>query len=93
MIRTSAIIAAAMVSMTAALAQEELAETAGAETSQASAETLAEAPSETLGALDWPTPVPVDFVCPFKDELDYEPGEISCGVISVPENRRTPTAA
>lgn len=87
MIRTSAIIAAAMVSMTAALAQEELAETAGAETSQASAETLAEAPSETLGALDWPTPVPVDFVCPFKDELDYEPGEISCGFISVPENR------
>jgi len=26
-------------------------------------------------------------VCPFKGEIDYEPGEISCGVITVPENR------
>lgn len=43
------------------------------------------APAQTV--LDWPTPVPVDFVCPFKDEIDYEPGEISCGFITVPENR------
>ena len=26
-------------------------------------------------------------VCPFKGEIEYEPGEISCGVITVPENR------
>jgi pimeloyl-ACP methyl ester carboxylesterase len=26
-------------------------------------------------------------VCPFKGEIDYEPGEISCGMITVPENR------
>ena len=35
----------------------------------------------------WPTPEPVDFVCPFKGDIDYEPGEISCGFITVPENR------
>ncbi|WBQ13608.1 alpha/beta hydrolase [Hyphomonadaceae bacterium BL14] len=26
-------------------------------------------------------------VCPFKGEIDYEPGEVSCGMITVPENR------
>ncbi len=26
-------------------------------------------------------------VCPFKGAIDYEPGEVSCGVITVPENR------
>lgn len=26
-------------------------------------------------------------VCPFKGTIDYEPGEISCGMITVPENR------
>lgn len=35
----------------------------------------------------WPIPQPVDFVCPFKGDIDYEPGEISCGFITVPENR------
>jgi pimeloyl-ACP methyl ester carboxylesterase len=35
----------------------------------------------------WPVPEPVDFVCPFKSDIDYEPGEISCGLIAVPENR------
>jgi len=41
-------------------------------------------------APNWPTPVPVDFVCPFKDAIDYEPGEIACGFITVPENRENP---
>jgi len=27
------------------------------------------------------------FVCPFKDDIDYEPGEIECGLLQVPENR------
>ncbi len=29
-------------------------------------------------------------VCPFKDRIDYEPGEIECGLLSVPENREDP---
>lgn len=29
----------------------------------------------------------IPLVCPFKGEIEYEPGEISCGVITVPENR------
>jgi len=30
------------------------------------------------------------YVCPFKNEIDYEPGEIECGLLQVPENRETP---
>ena len=26
-------------------------------------------------------------VCPFRDRIDYDPGEVSCGLIRVPENR------
>jgi len=26
-------------------------------------------------------------VCPFRSRIDYEPGEIQCGLIQVPENR------
>ena len=29
-------------------------------------------------------------VCPFKEEIDYEPGEIECGLLQVPENRENP---
>lgn len=32
-------------------------------------------------------PGPVDLVCPFRAEIDYEPGQIECGFITVPENR------
>lgn len=35
-------------------------------------------------------PGPVDLVCPFRGEIDYEPGEIECGFITVPENRSNP---
>src|SRR6056297_4139144 len=35
-------------------------------------------------------PAPVDLVCPFRGEIDYEPGEIECGFITVPENRSDP---
>ena len=31
-------------------------------------------------------------VCPFKGEIDYEPGEIECGLLQVPENREDPLA-
>ncbi|GJM09367.1 MAG: cysteine proteinase [Lysobacteraceae bacterium] len=29
-------------------------------------------------------------VCPFKGGIDYEPGEIECGLLQVPENRENP---
>ncbi len=29
-------------------------------------------------------------VCPFKGSIDYEPGEIECGLLQVPENREDP---
>jgi len=29
-------------------------------------------------------------VCPFKGEIEYEPGEIECGLLQVPENREKP---
>ena len=31
-------------------------------------------------------------VCPFKGEIDYEPGDIECGLLEVPENREDPDA-
>ncbi|XBQ17087.1 MAG: alpha/beta fold hydrolase [Oceanicaulis sp.] len=67
----------------AAFAQEDAAPAADA----------APAVSEAQAApavLDWPVPEPVDFVCPFKGEIDYEPGDIACGFITVPENREDP---
>ena len=30
------------------------------------------------------------FVCPFKSNIEYEPGEIECGLLQVPENREKP---
>ena len=29
-------------------------------------------------------------VCPFKSEIDYEPGDVECGLLQVPENREKP---
>ncbi|MGY6629396.1 MAG: alpha/beta hydrolase [Wenzhouxiangella sp.] len=29
-------------------------------------------------------------ICPFRKRIDYEPGEIECGLIRVPENREVP---
>jgi pimeloyl-ACP methyl ester carboxylesterase len=29
-------------------------------------------------------------ICPFKGDIDYEPGEIECGLLQVPENREDP---
>jgi len=55
-------------------------------------EAPAEAASETAPSalvLDWPAPAaPVDVICPF--DFDYEPGALSCGFITVPENRSDP---
>jgi len=80
-------LAAAAALFGAAYAQEEM--TDGVDAAPR-AETLdaAETTEITPAARpDWPVPEPVDFVCPFKDSLDYEPGEIACGFIAVPENR------
>lgn len=33
---------------------------------------------------------PINVVCPFRDDVDYEPGEVTCGFIEVPENRSDP---
>ncbi len=32
-------------------------------------------------------------VCPFKGDIDYEPGDIECALLEVPENRKTRTHA
>jgi hypothetical protein len=29
-------------------------------------------------------------VCPFKGDIEYEPGELECGLLEVPENREDP---
>ena len=29
-------------------------------------------------------------ICPFKGKIDYEPGDIECGLLQVPENRENP---
>ncbi len=31
-------------------------------------------------------------VCPFKGRIEYEPGEIECGLLQVPENREAPNS-
>ena len=31
-------------------------------------------------------------VCPFKGDIDYEPGDIECGLLQVPENRENPNS-
>jgi pimeloyl-ACP methyl ester carboxylesterase len=65
-------------------------------------EVVADSPS-TLTAVDEPAlsprpdvapepewlrkPTPDTVVCPFRGRIDYEPGEIECGLIQVPENR------
>ncbi|WP_421790086.1 alpha/beta fold hydrolase [Hyphobacterium sp.] len=45
------------------------------------------APLEPV-VLDWPVSDVTDVVCPFS--FDYEPGDMTCGFIEVPENRTNP---
>jgi len=49
---------------------------------------FAQSPAEAPAWHDLPGPI--DLVCPFRGEIDYEPGEIECGFITVPENRSDP---
>jgi len=50
-----------------------------------------------------PSPLPADLfardsyridpvVCPFKGDIEYEPGDIECGLLEVPENREDPNS-
>ncbi|NWG71551.1 MAG: alpha/beta fold hydrolase [Parvularculaceae bacterium] len=48
----------------------------------------APAPDDDLFARDSFSVTPI--ICPFKGQFDYKPGEISCGLITVPENRERP---
>jgi len=31
-------------------------------------------------------------ICPFKNDIEYEPGDIECGLLEVPENREDPNS-
>lgn len=43
---------------------------------------------EATPAIEWlRKPAPDAVVCPFRGRIDYQPGEIECGLIQVPENR------
>jgi pimeloyl-ACP methyl ester carboxylesterase len=63
-------------------------------TLSALAQEALEDPNETspLGhEWEWLRDGQVDtLVCPFRGRIDYEPGEIECGLIRVPENREAP---
>jgi len=53
-------------------------------------EALFDAPPPNLFARDSYRIDPV--VCPFKGDIEYEPGDIECGLLQVPENREDPTS-
>ncbi len=60
--------------------------------SSASLQEPDEAVTVDAPALDVPIlrevdPNPTPLVCPFRGTIEYEPGEVSCGLITVPENR------
>ncbi|MEO1137679.1 MAG: alpha/beta fold hydrolase, partial [Pseudomonadota bacterium] len=59
--------------------------TVGEEDTAANAE--AEAPEAVLDLFDKDGFTTRPIVCPFKGAVDYKPGEISCGLLEVPENR------
>ncbi|PWE18243.1 hypothetical protein DDZ18_01140 [Marinicauda salina] len=81
---------AACAGLGAAMAQDAGEAEAPAEAVEPAADAPEAGADSAPTALDWPVPEPVDFVCPFKSEIDYEPGDIACGFISVPENREDP---
>ncbi len=57
----------------------------------AHAQTVADEASDDLPNLYARDSYRIDtLVCPFKGRIDYEPGEIECGLLQVPENREDP---
>jgi len=72
-------------------AQDIAAETPAAEETPAVDATALEAPANEPPALYWgETSAVQDVVCRFRGEIEYEPGEVSCHFITVPENRERP---
>jgi pimeloyl-ACP methyl ester carboxylesterase len=70
-------------------------------TVQAQSETVSEPDPEVVVPAPETVPAPLAFewlrapgfetvVCPFREEVDYKPGEVECGLIKVPENREVP---
>ncbi|MEM9837713.1 MAG: alpha/beta fold hydrolase [Pseudomonadota bacterium] len=87
--------AAALVAASSfAFAQEEPASEAPPELLDAQAEAAVMlddmASGEVAAFFNDSVSAPINVVCPFKGEVDYEPGEVSCGFIEVPENRSDP---
>lgn len=74
--------AAALCSLGAALAQTGAAEDPGADAADAA---IVEGDAVDYFARD--KFMLETIVCPFKGEVKYKPGEISCGLLTVPENR------
>lgn len=81
MLTRSILVLAATIWMGAALAQD----SSPSKLTNSTVPSIQDQQNEVVST--WPVPEPVDFVCPFKNDIDYEPGEISCGLIAVPENR------
>ncbi len=78
--------AAVLMSIGAALAQGETTEDAVAETNDdaATEESVAGASADYFARDKFAVET---IVCPFKGAVKYKPGEISCGLLTVPENR------
>jgi len=87
------VILSALLCATPALAQQAATETAMTDPADAATEAalLDEAVTPPdLFARDTYRTTPI--VCPFKGEIDYEPGDIECGLLQVPENRENPAS-
>ena len=64
-----------------------LASAAGAQEAPGEQALLQDVQAPVLRQVD-PNPTPL--ICPFRGAIEYEPGAIECGLITVPENRERP---
>jgi len=53
-------------------------------------EAVAQTSQPARGALREVDPGLTPLICPFRGAIEYEPGAVECGLITVPENRETP---
>ncbi|MHA7872352.1 MAG: hypothetical protein ACX939_08385, partial [Hyphococcus sp.] len=90
MIRTRRVFSAAVGAVScligiSAIAQESVDDAAAVETT---ADEAIPAPAEAVVDLfDKDTFSTRTIVCPFKGAVEYDPGDVSCGLLEVPENR------
>ncbi len=96
LVRTAVLVA---ILVNCALAQDEVPEVQPGDLQRAfEVQTSDGADQEASATVDETTPSffddsvsgPINVVCPFKDDVDYKPGEVTCGFIEVPENRSDP---